>query len=271
MDIHRAELSAQGVGVRGSMPLITSSRLDRFPRYSPDGKKIAFASLRSGSWQLWVSDDDGGNPVQMTSFERGEVRFTSWSADGRQIGFSSNAEGPYQAYAIGLAGGQPRKLDALGKDVSAWCWSHDGRWIFFSSIRDGTRQLWKMPAGGGAPQQLTRQGATQPFESEDGRLIYYVREGIWSVPVDGGEERQVVKVDADPLIEADRGGIYFATNLAFQKPGDLMFYHLPNGPIDKVAGIQTRYGMSVSPDRRWLLYTAFTATGSDLMLVDNFQ
>jgi hypothetical protein len=129
-----------------------------------------------------------------------------------------------------------------------------------------------MPADGGALQQLTRQGAIQPFESQDGRLLYYVRaEGIWSVPVDGGEEREVVKVDAGELIEAGGGGLYFATNTPFQKAGGLMFYHLPSGPIDKVAGIQTRYGMSVSPDRRWLLYTAFTATGSDLMLVDNFR
>jgi Tol biopolymer transport system component len=272
MDIYRAELRGQGGETRGSTPLIASSRLDRFPRYSPDGKKIAFASLRSGNWQVWMSDSDGGNAAQMTSFDRGEVRFTSWSADGRQIGFSSNAEGPYQAYAIDLAGGKPSKLEALGTDVFAWCWSHDGRWIFFTSIRGGTRQLWKMPAGGGAPQQLTRQGATQPFESKDGRLIYYVRpEGVWSVPVDGGEEREVFKFDADELIEADRRGIFFATKSAFQKAGDLMFYRLPNGPITKVAGVQTHYGLSVSPDGRSLLYTKFTATGSDLMLVENFR
>lgn len=274
-DIYRVELSGNGGDARASMPLIASSRLDRYPRYSPDGNKIAFASLRSGNWQLWVSDGDGANTVQMTFFERGEVAYPSWTANGRQIGFTSNAVGAFQAYFIDAAGGRPQKLEALGTNVYGLSLSRDGRWIFFPSSRGGTYQMWKMPTGGGVPEQMTRQGAGggTTAESPDGKLVYYTRSGgVWSVPVEGGEEHEIFKSDVDQgWLDASRWGIYFVTNSTVTKPGDLMFYRFPKGPITKVAGVQTRYGFSISPDGRDLLYTKMTSTGSDLMMVENFR
>jgi hypothetical protein len=50
-----------------------------------------------------------------------------------------------------------------------------------------------------------------------------------------------------------------------------MFYHFPKGPITKIAGVETRYGFSLSPDGHYLIYTKMTSTGSDLMLVENFR
>ena len=50
-------------------PLIRSTRLDHLPRYSPDGRRIAFISDRTGSMQLWVADNDGTNALQLTSYE----------------------------------------------------------------------------------------------------------------------------------------------------------------------------------------------------------
>ena len=46
--------------------LITSQREDDSPQYSPDGKKIAFASNRSGSMEIWVCASDGSKPLQLT-------------------------------------------------------------------------------------------------------------------------------------------------------------------------------------------------------------
>ena len=275
MDIYRAKLSAGGGEASDSVPWIASSRLERFPSYAPDGKKIAFVSLRSGNWQLWVADNDGQNAVQMTSFERGEVAFPSWSADSKQIGFLYDAGGAQQAYSIDAAGGKPRRLEALGAGVFALRWSRDGHWIFFGSNRTGAQRMWKIPAMGGAMEQMTRQGAiTGPFvESPDGKLVYYVRPGgVWSVPIVGGQERQVFASEVDPgSLEGSRQGLYFHANSSVTKNGDLMFYRFPNGPITKVAGVEMRYGMSLSPDGRYLLYTKMTATGSDLMLVENFR
>jgi eukaryotic-like serine/threonine-protein kinase len=273
MDIFRVELSGNGGDARNPVPLIASSRLERYPNYSPDGNKIAFVSLRSGNWQLWVANSDGGNAAQMTSFESGEVAFPSWSPDGRQIGFTSNTDGGQLAYTVDATGGKPRKLDALGANVANWKWSRDGRWILFLSNRNSGRQLWKIPAAGGAPEELTRRGAATFAQSIDGKLIYYLRPGgIWCVPVDGGAEHEVFKSDIEPgTLDVNRFGIYFNAPSIVTTNGDLMFYPFPNGPVTKVAGVALRYGLSASPDGRWLVYTKLTSTGSDLMLVENFR
>src|SRR5579872_5016109 len=274
MDIYRADLSGKAGEVR-SLPLIASSRLDRYPQYSPDGKKIAFVSLRSGDWQLWTCDRDGTNAIQITSFERGEVAFPTWSPDGQQIGFTSNAEGSYQAYVINASGGKPRKRGDLGTDVSGWKWSRDGRWIIFlcSGLGEAS-QLCRVPAEGGHAEQLTRLGATGWIvgESPETRLLYFIRQGgVWSVSIEGSNERQLFKFDVDPgWLEIGRLGIYFVSKSSHTKDGDLMFYPFPNGPVAKVAGIQARYGFSLSPGGRYVIYTKMTSTGSDLMLMDKF-
>jgi serine/threonine protein kinase len=275
MDIYRADLSGKAGEVR-SIPLIASSRLDRYPRYSPDGKKIAFVSLRSGNWQLWVSNSDGTNTVQITSFDRGEVAFPTWSPDGQQIGFVSNAEGSYQAYVVNASGGQPRKREDLGTDVSGWIWTRDGRWIvyFCSGPGEASQQLCRVPAEGGHAEQLTHLGATGWIvgESPETALLYFIRQGgVWTVSIAGTNERQLFKFDVDPgWLDIGRSGIYFVSKSTHTKDGDLMFYRFPNGPVARVAGIQARYGFSLSLDKRYIIYTKMTSTGSDLMLIDKF-
>ena len=57
------------------------------------------------------------------------------------------------------------------------------------------------------------------------------------------------------------------------RPSELFFYRFPGGPLTKVAGIEglSQYGLSISPDGRYLLYTKWASQGSDLMLVENFK
>src|SRR5262249_28239374 len=195
-----------------------------------------FASLRSGHWQLWTSDREGGNTRQLTSFERGEVGSPIyWTPEGRQIVFSSNAEGSEERYAISADGGKPRKLGSSDKEAEM-----AGRVL----SPDGTRQYF----------------------SRDG--------GIWSSQIQGGQETEVLKFDGlVSSLQATRQGFYFVTNFTTTKPGDLMFYRFPSGPLTKVTGVESpsQYGLSISPDGRWLLYSKMTSQGSDLMLVEDFK
>ena len=109
IDIYRVELDATGEA-HNETPLITSTRLDRGPAYSPDGKRIAFVSLRTGTWQLYVSDADGRNAVPLTSFEGGQTSVPQWSRDGLQIAFQSTSDGSDESYTIAATGGRPNKV-----------------------------------------------------------------------------------------------------------------------------------------------------------------
>jgi dipeptidyl aminopeptidase/acylaminoacyl peptidase len=68
--------------------LTTTTKKDRQPRWSPDGKSILFVSTRSGSAQLWIIDLDGGEARQLTTISTG-VAEPTWSRDGKRIAFVS--------------------------------------------------------------------------------------------------------------------------------------------------------------------------------------
>ena len=144
--------SLEGKGLRSlnqPTPLISSTRNDETPQFSPDGRKIAFTSTRSGSLEVWVSDADGSNAVQVTSFGGPGVATPRWSPDGGRIAFDSNAAGEFDIYVVGASGGRPRRMTTNPANDGNPSWSHDGRWIYFDSARTGQQQVWKMSANGG--------------------------------------------------------------------------------------------------------------------------
>ena len=72
--------------------LAASTRPDTHPQFSPDGRKLAFTSERSGSLQIWVANSDGSNPLQLTTLARGFINAPRWSPDGKVIVFTSHSE-----------------------------------------------------------------------------------------------------------------------------------------------------------------------------------
>ena len=63
--------------------LIFSQRTNSAPQFSSDGRKLTFQSERSGNQEIWISNSDGTNPVQVTSFGGPGVGNPRWSPDGR--------------------------------------------------------------------------------------------------------------------------------------------------------------------------------------------
>ncbi len=78
------------VPAKGGEPVkfATSSGADYHPRWSPDGKKLAFVSTRRGSAQIWIIPTDGGEAVQLTDLSTG-ANDPVWSPDGKRIVFYS--------------------------------------------------------------------------------------------------------------------------------------------------------------------------------------
>src|SRR5262249_26690086 len=86
-----------------------------FPAWSPDGKKLAFTSNRSGSLQIWVMDANGGNPTQLTKDAENIV--PTWSPDGKQIAFGSNRTGHFEVWVMNSDGSDQKQLTKTGEQV----------------------------------------------------------------------------------------------------------------------------------------------------------
>jgi Tol biopolymer transport system component len=198
-----------------------------------------------------------------------------WSPDGRQIAFDSNADASWQIYTVSAQGGRPLRMTRGTANNNRPSWSQDGNWIYFASDRTGGSepwQIWKIPSGGGEPVQVTRQGGYNPFESQDGKTIYYAKSNsvsvpLWKVPSAGGEESQVLDSVTFATCAAKRSGIYF---VSYPR---LYYFNFSSGISKPILTLEKRptMGISVSPDEHWLLYSQLDQSGSDLMLVENFH
>jgi Tol biopolymer transport system component len=283
-NIYRITLS--GSSNRWSSPtkFVSSTQRDTNSQFSPDGKRITFESSRAGNYEIWVSDSDGSNPVQLTFSELELTGTPRWSPDSRQIAFDSDREHNWDIYITSVDAGLPRRLTTESSDENVPSWSRDGRWIYFASDRSGKRQIWKAPVDGGEAVQVTKQGGFLAFESLDGKFVYYTKDfreggipGIWRTPVEGGEETLVLdSFNAEnwgdwALVE---DGIYFIDSDA---KGDwtLRFFDFAKRRATQIAALGQDIftnGLAVSPDRRQILYTRTDMTGGvDIMLVENFR
>ena len=92
-NIWRVETTPGSGSLSTPAVFVASTRGDVHPQISPDGLRLAYASNRSGDWEIWVSDSDGSNAAQLTSLGAAQTAQPSWSPDGQQIAFHSNAEG----------------------------------------------------------------------------------------------------------------------------------------------------------------------------------
>jgi Tol biopolymer transport system component/DNA-binding winged helix-turn-helix (wHTH) protein len=262
--------------------IIASTLEENGPQYSPDGKRIVFASRRSGSFEIWICEADGRNPRQLTNIGGALTGTPRWSPDSRQIVFDSWLGGNAAIYVINADGGAARRLTSDADEDITPSWSRDGRWIYFGCTRSGSMQIWKIPAEGGAATQVTRNGGFEGFESPDAQFFYYAKgramPGIWRVPVAGGEETLVVDHHQAGLWRywavTDKG-IYFATAETPSHPL-IEFFNFETRKISTIAKLnkplfKTDPGLAVSPDEKSLLLVQIDQKGSDIMLMENFR
>lgn len=270
-DIWRYEIG------RAAEPLITSSLDDNNAQFSPDGKRIAFASSRSGeAMEIWVSGSDGSRAVQMTNLLGRHQGTPRWSPDGRWIAFDSEGQdGKWHVYVLDSGGGSPRRVTSEQVDAHVPSWSRDAKWIYFRSAETGRNEIWRVPFAGGRSEQVTRNGGFAAFESIDGQTLFYINSGeapLFAKPLSGGPEREVLPFVSFRAFVPMEDGIYFiGRRTANGYP--LEFFQFAGGTtrlLTNIAG-EIDLGLSVSPDRKNILFSKIVGAGADLIMIENFQ
>src|ERR1019366_5428649 len=256
--IWRAALGAPDSEERS---LIRSFGRESAPAYSPDGKRIADVSDETGADEIWVSDAEGGNRVQLTSLKGPRLSHPRWSPDGRLLLLEARADSRTEVYTIPAAGGRPDKpyrVRLLGGGGASW--SHDGKSIYFQ-LRG---QIWKAGANGGSPRQLTHTlGSGAAEESVDGKYVYYRnRRTIWRIPAEGGAEQEAIIPEHDLLsvvIQPTQKGVYYLEFARSARAMLVSFYDFTTRRNEvafrmKDADFFQAMSFSVSPDGKYILY-----------------
>jgi Tol biopolymer transport system component len=275
VDIWRIDLRLQNPE-NAATKLIFSTRLQRVPRYSPDGARIVFESDRSGTHEIWLADGDGNNLLQLTSFNGALTGSPSWCSDGRQIAFDSRASGSSAIYIEDPSERLPRQVRTDVQNLALPTWSEDCKWLLAS---DGHDRLYRFSSQGGPATRISDKGSWFSFV-KDGRVFFNVKEtngvALWSGPVGGGEQERIKgmpKLDATESWTATAQGIYFTSSTS--TPASINFYDFASRSARRLFTLPQPPtpggGLSVSPDGRWLLYTQTDDAQSDIMLANDFR
>jgi serine/threonine protein kinase len=271
-NIYRVALDGSAGPASEPEKLIASTQVDQNGEYSPDGASIAFVSTRSGSQELWTCKADGTDLRQLTSIGGALVGNPRWSPDAKRILFDSTQSGERVLYIISAIGGRASRL----VEGSEGRFSRDGEWVYFDrrSKSKDRYQLWKIRIENGDLVQVTRNGGGPAHESPDGRWIYYAKIGrkVWRVPVKGGEEVEVL----GPVVSYWYNFVPFEDGLYFTRWSEdgtkgIFFLNLASQEQDLIRRTNTGFGLSVSPDRQWILFDRRDRYEYDLMLVENFR
>jgi Tol biopolymer transport system component len=191
--------------------------------------KIAFTTNRDGNDEIYLMDQDGGAPTNLTNHPS-EDSGPSISPDGRRIAFVTGRAGNYEIYVMNADGtGVTRLTDHPARD--SWpVWSPDGSRISFVSNREGNDDIFVMNADGSGQVNLSQRPATEESShdwSPDGTRIVFTayddenRWQIFTMKVDGTQQAQLF-VDPDgagePDWSPDGSRLVLSINRAPQQP-----------------------------------------------------
>ncbi|MFC4294929.1 amidohydrolase family protein [Novosphingobium tardum] len=191
------------------------------PRFSPDGKRIAFTSDRGGGDNIWVMNVDGGDKRQVTKEEFRLLNQPTWSPDGKFIvakkhfttGRSLGTGEVWLYHASGGGGVQlvKRASEQLQKELGEPIYAPDGKSIYytrnvtpgpiFEYAQNSRTDLFDIEKYDIATGEVTTAvsgvgGAVRPTPSPDGKRIGFVRREhgrstLWVKDFASGEERRI--------------------------------------------------------------------------------
>jgi len=147
------------------------------PRWSPDGKKIAYVSFESGNSAIYVQDITTGSRQLVEAHAKGINGAPAWSPDGTKLAVALSYVGNLELFVLDLATHKETRLTHnLAIDTEP-VWAPDGKSIYFTSDRSGEAQIYQIPATGGEAQRISFQGQTNldAAVSYDGKQIAMVQ------------------------------------------------------------------------------------------------
>ncbi|MFN8177203.1 MAG: S41 family peptidase [bacterium] len=228
--------------------LTSGPGMEYFPRFSPDGTKIAFTGFYDGNADVFVIPAGGGEPQRLT-WCPGPDEVLGWTPDGADILFRSRRDEPHgdwQVYAVSANGGDARVMPvgrasrlAIDPDTGAWAINRtDRERATWKRYRGGTNEdIWVGHPGKNDFKDVTSfSGYDMMPMWYQGRIYYACDKGgtqeIWSMKPDGSDQKSHTSHgDWDVRYPelGDKGRI------VYQVAGDIGLYDIAKGSDAKLA------------------------------------
>jgi len=193
----------------------TPGTREMHPSLSPDGKRVAFFSDRSGEYQLYVQNAGGGEWQPLTTtLDRTNYRLV-WSPDGRKILFGNK---DFALFYLDVASKKLVKIDESNQmkndqfywEISDYGWSPDSNWICYSLVRYNRNSqvfLYSLEQGRKYPVTDDFFDNINPCFDADGKHLYYLSSRNFDVRMDFYEDNHVIAAPQQVMaVQLQAGG-----------------------------------------------------------------
>jgi Tol biopolymer transport system component len=201
-------------------PLAPDPEYDRFPRWSPDGTRIAFSSTKGGEgYEIHSIRADGLDLRRHTFFEPAAVHIPLWSPDGRRLAFTEYVTAGGRTYVIDAQGTWPKEPlkplltppGPLDLRYRPWAWSPDGRRIAAYSQRGAGMIVYDVATG--AHERISDTGEKPRWLGDNRRLVYADKGALRLIDTRTKTSREIYRPPAgaitDLSVAHDDRAIYF--------------------------------------------------------------
>jgi Tol biopolymer transport system component len=188
------ELPAPGITAGARERPVTSGTLSyNDPSISPDGRTVAFTIGSGPNSNVYKMAIDGGQPIQLTSFDAALTKSPAWSPDGKRIAFSCNQGGRTKVWVVNADGGAAQPLDKTDETGTNYylAWSPSSDILYAKGSMHNLRRVnvdtqAERPI---LPKDSEGWLMLKPTVSPDGKkiAIYWNREparGAWSITLE---------------------------------------------------------------------------------------
>jgi Tol biopolymer transport system component len=156
--------------------LTFEGRLNGTAIWTPDGRRIAFSSDRTGpSNVFWQPADGSGSAEQLTEFISDYLHtLGSWSPDRQALAFVEiNPATGHDIWVLRLSDRKPQPFLQTQFNETAPAFSPDGRWLAYASDETGRYEIYVQPyPGPGGKWQISTEGGTEAVWAHDGEIFY---------------------------------------------------------------------------------------------------